>query len=188
MVDKKVDVLMNEMTAIRNEINTTKETIHSILNFFFILIGTEVSLFIAAWDSSIDFANTFVRLLILTIPFVFMCLSMYHSECVIRIHKYISYVDKDIRDKIKELLGEPLLNSKSKIQTKSIIDIFKKSPLEAKFGYLSKLGLKVTSMILPLLFYIYMVHQKQIDLWIVEYIMFAIDVVFIISLFFTQHD
>ena len=34
MNEKKIDVLLSEMTAIRNEINITKETIHSILNFF----------------------------------------------------------------------------------------------------------------------------------------------------------
>lgn len=47
MNEKKIDVLLSEMTAIRNEINITKETIHSILNFF-ILIGIEVSFLIAA--------------------------------------------------------------------------------------------------------------------------------------------
>lgn len=188
MIDKKIDVLMNEMIAIRNEINTTKETIHSILNFFFILISTEVSLLIAASGSSIDLGNIIVRLLILTIPFLFMCLSIYHSECVMRIHKYINYVDLDIRNKIQELLGEPLLNPKSKIPTKSIIDVFKKTPLEAKMGYLSKLGIKIMSMLFPLLFYVYIVQYQQIDIYIVEYIMFVIDSSFIIILFFMQHD
>lgn len=31
MTEKKVDVLMSEMSAIRGEINTTKETVHNIL-------------------------------------------------------------------------------------------------------------------------------------------------------------
>lgn len=34
MLEKKVDVLMCEMSAVRNEINSTKETVHNILNFF----------------------------------------------------------------------------------------------------------------------------------------------------------
>ena len=72
-----------------------------------------------------------VRFLVLAIPRIFMCLSMYHSECVMIIHNYIEYIDLDIRNKIQELLGEPLLNTKSKIPTKSIIGVFKSSPLEA---------------------------------------------------------
>lgn len=188
MIDKKIDVLMNEMSAIRSEINTSKETIHSILNFFFVLIGAEVSLFVAIWDSSIDFSNIFIRLLILIIPLLFMCLSVYHSECVIRIHTYSNYVDSSIRDKIQELLGDPLLNAKSKTPTKSIIDVFKKCPLDAKLGYLSKLGIKTISMLLPILFYICMVNQNSIKMIVVEYLFFLIDAVLIITLLFMQHD
>lgn len=188
MLEKKVDVLISEMSAIRNEINSTKETVHNILNFFFVLIGAEVSLFIAAWDSLVDFDSIFVRLLILTIPFPFMCLSMYHTECIIRIHKYIRYVDFNIRNKIEELLGEPLLNAKSKTATKSIMGVLKKGPLDAKFGYLSKLGLKLMSMLFPLLFYIYMIQRRQINVEPVEYIMITVDVTFIAALFFMQHD
>lgn len=188
MNEKKIDVLMSEMTAIRNEINTTKETIHSILNFFFILIGIEVSLLIAAWSSSVDLSNIMVRFLVLSIPLLFMCLSMYHSECVMRIHNYIEYIDFDIRNKIQELLGEPLLNTRSKIPTKSIIGVFKSSPLEAKLGYLSKLGIKIMSMLFPLLFYVYIVYYQQIDILLIERIMFAVDIGFIVTLFFMQHD
>lgn len=188
MEDKKIDVLMNEMTAIRNEINTTKETIHSILNFFFVLTSAEASLFVTALNSSINFNNYYVRFLILVIPTIFMCLSVYHSECVMRIHTYIKYVDVNIRDKLHEILGEPLLNDKSKIPTKNIFGVFKKSPLEAKFGYLSKLGLKVISMILPVMFYIYMHKQYNLDVTVLEYIMISIDIVFIVTLFFMQHD
>lgn len=188
MVEKKIDVLINEMTAIRNEINTSKDTIHSILNFFFILIAAEVSLFIAAWDNSIDFGNVFVRLLILAIPFLFMCLSTYHSECVIRIHTYSNYVDTNIRDKIQELLGEPLLNAKSKTPTTSILGVFKNSPIDAKLGYLSKLGLKAMSMLLPFMFYTCMLHQQQIDITFLERVMATIDAGLIMSLFFMQHD
>lgn len=188
MLEKKVDVLISEMSAIRNEINSTKETVHNILNFFFVLIGTEVSLFIAAWDSFVDFDSIFVRILILSIPFPFMCLSMYHTECIIRIHNYIQYVDCNIRNRIKELLGEPLLNVKSKTATKSIMDVLKKGPLDAKLGYLSKFGLKLMSMLFPLFFYIYMVQRMQINMEPVECIVIAVDVTFIVALFFMQHD
>lgn len=188
MTEKKVDVLMSEMSAIRGEINTTKETVHNILNYFFVLIGIEVSLFIAAWDSSVDFDSIFVRLLILLIPFIFMCLSIYHTECVMRIHTYIKYVDFDIRNKIGELLGEPLLNAKSKTATKSFMCVLKKGPLDAKLGYLSKLGLKLMSMLFPLLFYVYMVQQRRINMGFAEYIIFSVDVAFIVALFFMQHD
>lgn len=188
MIEKKVDVLMCEMTAVRNEINSTKETVHNILNFFFVLIGTEVSLFIAAWDSLVYFDSIFVRLLILTIPFPFMCLAIYHTECVMRIHKYIQYIDFNIRNKIEELLGEPLLNEKSKTATKSIMDVLKKGPLDAKFGYLSKLWLKLMSMLFPLLFYVYMIQRREINIESVEYILITVDVTFIAALFFMQHD
>jgi len=188
MLDKKIDVLMSEMSAIRNEINTSKETIHSILNFFFVLIGAEVSLFVAIWDSSVDFNIVFIRLLILTIPVLFMCLSMYHSECVMRIHSYSNYVDSNIRGKIQKLLGEPLLKSKSKTPTKSIIGVFKESPIDAKLGYLSKLGIKAISMLLPILFYICMVNQISIKTTIMERIVVLIDIFFVFTLLFMQHD
>ena len=189
MVDKKIDVLMSEMTAIRNEINTTKETIHSILNFFFILISAEISLFVSALNGMIDFENGFVRIMILSIPFLFMCLSIYHSECVMRIHIYIDYVDTNIRKKVAELLGEPLLNPHSKTPTKSFIDIFKKGhPLSAKLGYLSKLGLKIMSILITLLFYLYMVYSRQSTIYVLELIMFIIDTSYIFILFFMQHD
>lgn len=188
MIDKKIDVLMSEMTAIRNEINTTKETIHSILNFFFILISAEISLFISALNGMIDFENEFVRNMILSIPFLFMCLSLYHSECVMRIHIYINYIDTDIRNKVSELLGEPLLNSHSKTATKSIVDVFRKHPISAKFGYLSKLGLKIMSIFITLLFYLYMVYSKHLTISVLELIMLIIDVSYIIILFFMQHD
>ncbi len=188
MLEMKVMVLMNEMTAIRNEINATKETIHSIMNFFFILIGAEVSLFIAIWKRTVDFNDFFIRILILSIPWLFICLSFYHTECVMRIHMYISYIDVNIRGKIKELLGDPLLNSKSKEPTNSIIDLFSKRSVSARLAYISKLGIKLMSMLIPCIFYFCMIQEKGIKATFIENVMLSVDFLLIIILFFTQHD
>lgn len=188
IVGKKVDVLMAEMTAVRNEINTTKETIHSILNFFFILISAEISLFVSVWDSVFTLTNPLIRLFILLIPILFFCLSIYHSECVMRIHTYITYVDSTIRNKIGTLLGDPLLNNQSKFPTKTVFGVFHKSPMAAKLGYLSKLGIKIISMLLPILFYIYTIRSNCMPMSIYEWILLPVDIVLTISLFFMQHD
>ena len=187
MDELKVTIIMAEYNAYKEEIRSTKETIRSIVNYVFILLAALFSFVVAIFSTDIQFENISVRLTFLVLPECFFLLSMYHTQCVMRLHRYSRYIDDEIGNKIKSITGEQLLNGQSKHETKNIFRLMK-LPIDARVAFLSKIGIMLFSVALPLFFWLAMcIHSNTVTLP-VEWILFSVGTVCIVALLFMQHD
>lgn len=188
MTVKKIDILMSEMSAVRSAIDGHNSTIHSLKNFMFVLTGAEISLFVAIASNSVDFNNFAIRILILMIPILFMCLAIHHTACIIRIHRDYKYLNYDLYDKLSELAETAVYEGSNITESKSVLQLLRKVPLDAKLSYLSNLIIKLISTSLGCVFYICLIVEHSIQPSVIEYIVFLFNILCICSLVVLQHD
>jgi len=187
MNDVKVTIILAEYNAYKEAIKSTEETIRSIVNIVFVLFTAQLSLMTAVISVTIKFNGLFIRIIFLLIPECCILLSMYHSQCVMRIHNYSNYIDIEIGKRLKKITGEQLINNHSKHSTKNIFKLVK-SPTVSKIAFLSKLGIMLAPVTLSLVFWLAMCINCNVTIQIIEWIMFALGIVCAITLFFMQHD